>query len=148
MLKLTVNYTDFNDVDHTTSVFFNLSKSEISMLEASCNGGLTAVIKRMANNDDLAGLVKFMEDFVLSAYGERSDDGKTFMKMDPDGRPLSRMFKQTAVYDAVFSRLFGENMEVEFYNFMRGVVPKEMRDKLPETLAGLKESAEKLMNED
>ena len=42
---------------------------------------------------------------MLKAYGEKSADGKRFIKIDDNGRPLAIAFEQTPAYSEIFMEL-------------------------------------------
>ena len=95
MLKKSITYTDYNGVERTEDFWFNLSKAEIMEMEMSTTGGLAELIKKIVQVQDAPAIIKIFKDLILKAYGEKSADGKHFMKEDENGRPLADMFKQT-----------------------------------------------------
>lgn len=127
MLKKTISYTDYNGNERTEDFYFNLTKAEISEMELSVNGGLTEWIHQIINTKDNAEIVKIFKKIILSAYGEKSIDGKRFIKSDE----LSSAFAQTEAYSELFMELLSdENKAAAFIN---GIIPKLPEDhKKPE----------------
>ena len=82
MLKKTIKYTDYNGVERTEDFWFNLSKAEIMEMELSTTGGLAELIQKIVKEQDAPAIIKIFKDLVLKAYGEKSPDGKRFIKSD------------------------------------------------------------------
>ena len=127
MLKKTIEYTDYNDVKRKEDFYFNLTKAEIMEMELSTTGGLAEMIQKIIDTQDTPQIIKMFKDLVLKAYGEKSADGKRFIKNDDirDG------FAQTEAYSELFMELATDaNAAASFVN---GIVPKDLevpQDKL------------------
>lgn len=119
MLKKTVTYTDFEGNEVTEDLYFNLSKSEMITLEARYKGGLELNLAKMVADGDQAQMVEEFKSLLLMMYGERSADGKRFMKT-PE---ITENFKYSAAFDAVFFEIL--TSEEAITNFLKGVLPKE-----------------------
>lgn len=128
MLKKTIEYTDYNDVKRKEDFYFNLTKAEIMEMELSTTGGLAEMIQKIIDTQDTPQIIKLFKDLVLKAYGEKSADGKRFIKNDNirDG------FAQTEAYSELFMELATDaNAAASFVN---AIVPKDLevpQDKLP-----------------
>ena len=44
MLKKTITYTDYNDVERVENFYFNLTKAEIVEMDASVTGGMQQLL--------------------------------------------------------------------------------------------------------
>ncbi len=125
MFTKKVKYVDFDGNLREETVRFNLNESEVLDLQMSENGGLTAMIERMIETQDNAKLAAEFRRLLALSYGEKSLDGRSFVKEDEEGRPLFRKFKQTGAYNEVYKWLLtGENAVLEF---MEGIIPKEQK---------------------
>ena len=118
MLSKKIAYTDYNGVERTETFYFNLSKAEIIEMEYSTSGGLSGMIDRIVSTIDLPELVKIFKDMVLKAYGEKSPDGKRFIK-SPE---LSTAFSQTEAYTTLFMEL-ATNADAAS-DFIKGILPE------------------------
>ena len=117
MLKKTMTYTDYSGETRTEDFYFNLTKAEVMELEMSISGGLTEMIKRITDAQDSAEIIKTFKKLVLMAYGEKSPDGKYFLKEDKDGRRLADGFKQTEAYSDLFMELATDaDAAAKFFN--------------------------------
>ncbi len=118
MLKKTITYTDYNDVERTEDFYFNISKAEALEMELSVNGGLTAFIAKIIATQDAPTLVSYFKELILKAYGEKSLDGKRFVK----SKELSEAFSQTEAFSNLYIELAtNDKAAAEFVN---GILPK------------------------
>ena len=124
MLKKTIAYTDYNGVERKEDFYFNLSKAEIMEMEMSTSGGLTEMISKIVAAQDTPAIIKLFKDLVLRAYGEKSLDGKRFVKIDENGIPLSRAFSQTEAYSVLFMELATDAEAAS--EFVNGIVPADV----------------------
>jgi two-component sensor histidine kinase len=101
MLKRTIKYTDYNGVDREEDFYFNLSQAEVTEMELSITGGLVQKINKIVATEDGPEIVKLFQDIILSSYGEKSADGRRFIKSEE----LSTGFSQTEAYSNLFMEL-------------------------------------------
>jgi hypothetical protein len=120
MLKKTVTYVDYNGVERTEDFYFNLSKAEVTEMELSVRGGLSAMLEELVKSGDNARIVEIFKDLVLRSYGEKSADGKRFVK----SKELSEAFSQTEAYSEIFMELaLDEKAAAAFVN---GILPANL----------------------
>lgn len=101
MLKKVVKYTDFNGQEREDTIYFNLTKSELTKLELGVKGGLSTKMEEAVKNQDNVALSNIFNMILLNAYGVKSDDGKRFIKSE-----TARIeFEQSAVYDVIFMEI-------------------------------------------
>lgn len=120
MLKKTITYTDYNGVERTEDYYFNLSKAEAMEIEMSTTGGLSGMIHRIVAAQDTPAIIKIFKDLILKAYGEKSPDGKRFMK----GEEISRAFSETEAYSQLFMELATDADAAA--KFVNGIVPNDV----------------------
>lgn len=101
MTKETITYIDLNGVQRTEDFYFDLSKPEIVKMQASAKGGYDVQLKSIAASPNGALIMEFFENFIKTAYGEKSDDGRRFMKSEE----ISRGFMETPAYEVLFEKL-------------------------------------------
>lgn len=118
MLKEKIKFVDFNGVEREEEFLFNLSKTEVSIMELSTTGGLVEKINRMIELKDGATIMNTFEDIIFKAYGEKSPDGRRFIKSEE----LSVAFSQTPAYDILFMRLI-TNPDAAA-SFIQAILPK------------------------
>ena len=117
MLKKTITYIDYNGVERTEDFYFNLSKAEVLELEMGTTGGLTEMINKIVAAQDTPTLIKIFKDLVLRAYGEKSPDGKRFIKSDE----IRDAFSQTEAYSNLFMALATDAEAAS--KFFNGIIP-------------------------
>lgn len=131
MLKKTISYFDFDNQETSETFYFNLSQAELLELELTTEGGYGEFLQKLAEEASLrpADLIKELKFLIKKAYGERSEDGKRFVKSEK----LSEDFGFTNAYAALFFEL-STNVDstVEFIN---GIMPGEVAQKVAEEAA-------------
>ena len=120
MLKKTMTYTDYNGVERTEDFYFNLSKAEVMEMQMSTTGGLAEMIQRIVAAQDAPAIIKVFKDLVLKAYGQKSADGKRFIKSDA----LAEEFAQTEAYSMLFMELATDADAAAA--FVNGIVPADV----------------------
>lgn len=120
MLKKTVIYTDYNGVERTEDFYFNLTKAEITEMEMSTAGGFAEMIQKVVAAQDAPTIIKVFKDLVLKAYGEKSADGKRFVKSDE----IATAFSQTEAYSEIFMELATDAGAATA--FVNGIIPADL----------------------
>ena len=124
MITKTIKYTDYNGVERKENFMFNLSKAELMELEMGTTGGLAEMIQKIVETQDAPSIIKIFKDLVLKAYGEKSADGKRFVKVSDTGVPLSIGFSQTEAYSQLFMELATDADKAA--EFVKGIVPSDI----------------------
>lgn len=119
MLKKTITYTDFNGVNRTEDFYFNLTNAELTELEMSRKGGLTAYIERISNTQEAPELIKLFKEIIALAYGVKSDDGRRFIK----NQAVLEDFTQTEAYSSLFMELATDADAAA--KFISGILPAD-----------------------
>lgn len=129
MLKKTITYENFNGETISEDFFFHLSKAELVELEMSHEGGLSAALERIVAAEDGKGIVAEFKNIILSAYGEKSSDGRRFIK----NQALREEFESTEAYSTLFMELVtNAGAAAEFIN---GVIPQDMAEEAAKVVA-------------
>lgn len=126
MLRRPIKYTDFNGNEREEDFYFNLTKAEIMEMELGVDGGLSEVLRKMVNTQDVKNIVKYFKSIVLQAYGEKSNDGKRFIKID-NGIRLAEVFVETEAYSNLFIELLGDPDKMA--DFINSLVPADLAEK-------------------
>lgn len=120
MIKKTINYVDYDGNERTEDFYFNLSKAELVEMNLSTEGGLESMIKKIVAERNFPRIVELFKKIILKAYGEKSPDGKRFVKSEE----LSNAFSQTEAYSNLFMELAGDAELAA--SFINGVVPADL----------------------
>ncbi len=123
MLKRTIKYEDFNGQNQTEDAYFNLTKTELVRLEiASKNGLAEDLIELTKSEENKEELLAFFEKLILSSYGKKSEDGKSFVK----NPALLDEFRCSAMYDALLMDLVTDADLAAA--FVSGILPRDMAE--------------------
>ena len=117
MLKKTITYTNYNGIEVTEDFYFNLTKAEIMEMEMSTSGGMAEMINKIVASQDAPAIIKIFKELILKAYGEKSADGKRFVKSEE----ISVAFSQTEAYSQLFMELATDADAAA--KFVNGIVP-------------------------
>lgn len=101
MIKKTVTYTDYDGVERTENFYFHLSEAELLEMEFSASGGFTKMIEKLIETKDAPRIMSIFKEMLLKSYGEKSADGRRFIKSEA----LSTEFSQTPAYTKLFVEL-------------------------------------------
>lgn len=124
MLKKNIKYTDYNGVEREEEFLFHLSKAELMEMEMGTQGGLGEMIQQIVKSQDTPAIIKIFKDIILKAYGEKSLDGKRFVKVNDAGVPLSIGFSQTEAFSELFMELATDADAAS--KFIMGVIPGDI----------------------
>lgn len=122
MITMTETWTDFNGVQRTESFDFNFTQQELIELEHDEKENLTDILKKIIDTKDGKGFTKFVKKFMLKAYGEKSADGRRFIKSEE----ISVNFSQTEAFSNMYMRFVTDDNA--FANFVTGVIPKSLAE--------------------
>lgn len=126
MLKKTITYTDLNGVKRTEDFYFNLNKAELLKMELGVAGGFVEKLQKIITSGDTPALMEEFEKFIFNSYGEKSDDGKRFIK----SKELSEAFTQTEAYSELFLEISTDHKAAS--DFLIGIIPGDIAEKIPE----------------
>ena len=122
MIKWPIEYTDYNGNTVKEDFYFHLNKAELMQMQFGANGAYSQFIERITNQRDLKVLGTEFENIILNAYGEKSDDGRTFKKSDD----IRENFKSTEAYSELFMELITDSEKA--VAFIKGILPKDLQD--------------------
>lgn len=122
MLKKTITYVDYEGNKQTRDFFFHLTRTEVIKMENSEIGGLTKLLGKIVQEDDQPKIIKYFDQFIALAYGEKSADGQRFIK----SKELSDAFFQCPAYDVLFQELMKSTENCT--EFINAIIPQVEED--------------------
>lgn len=122
MFAKEIKYTDYNGEERTETMYFNMSKPELFEMTCSESGGYDKFIKKIVETKDLKSLQQIFTAIILNSYGEKSADGKSFVKTEE----MKNQFKHTAAYEALYMELITD--EEAASEFILRILPKDIGD--------------------
>lgn len=120
MLKKTMTYLDFDGNERTEDFYFNLTKAEILEMDLLAEGGLDKFLTKITQEQDSKRLVEMFKDLIYHSYGEKSLDGKRFVKT----KEIQDAFTQTQAYSDLFMELATDEKAASA--FVNGIVPSDL----------------------
>lgn len=129
MLKREIKYEDFDGNEVIDTFYFNISKPELVELEVTYSQGFGAMLQQIIETKDNKALIAKFKEIVLMAYGEKSEDGKRFIKSDE----LKLRFSQTAAYISLFMELAMNDGAAA--TFIKGILPRDMAGEIDKAIA-------------
>ena len=104
-------------------------------MEMSENGGFDKFIEQIVKTENNKEIYRLFKEIVLMSYGEKSYDGKHFIKKKTvDGQTiyLRDQFEQTEAFSELIMELFSsENAAADFIS---QVIPKELSEQMADKL--------------
>lgn len=137
MLKHEITYEDFDGDKVTETLYFNLSNSELIEMDVEHEEGMHNWLQKMVKIEDKKQLFAEFKKLLLASYGEKSPDGKRFVKSEQ----IRNDFLHSAAYEALFFELMTDEETVA--NFIKGILPKELQEEAEKAKAVAKEEAQK-----
>ena len=119
MQKLTVQYQNFDGDLETEDLYFHLNIKELQEME-NWDVPLTKRIAKLTKTEDGKEAFELMRDIIEAAYGERSEDGKRFVKNEE----VLKNFTQGLAYDEVIIKFIDGSMDLA--KFIEGLLPKKV----------------------
>ena len=131
MYTRSFTYKDWNDVERTEEFRFNLTKAELMEMQYEQEGGMREYLDKIIKSNNQKELMRLFKDLVLKAYGEKSEDGKYFIKNDE----IRQRFASTPVYSELFMELSTDSKVAA--DFVNGIMPADIdRSGLKKALPG------------
>ena len=121
MLKKVIKYTDYDGNERAETFYFNLSKAELMEMEFGRDGKLTQYFEKIVEAQDNVKIMAMFKEIILKAFGEKSPDGKRFIK----SKELSEAFSQTEAYTELMMEIMaGDGAATAF---AVGILPAELQ---------------------
>lgn len=124
MIKKTITYTDYNDLQRTEDHYFHLTEAELTELSVSVDGGLAALLEKIVQEKNQKQIWEYMKILVNKAYGVKSADGRQFIKNDE----VLNSFAQTEAYSMLLMELSTDAEAAAA--FANGILPKKLSEKV------------------
>lgn len=139
-----ITYKDLDDITVTDTLYFNMTRTELLEYvgstidigrvteenEAAVMEAAEKKLIRMLNFKNGSDIISFIKDLILRSYGERSADGRSFIKLRPDGERLADSFAQTMAFDALMTELLDDPKKAD--DFMLSIMPKSISSTVKE----------------
>lgn len=123
MIKKTITYLNWDDIEVSEDFYFNLNEAEILDLEVSDGKeGFFELVKTAAENDEAKVVMEAFKKIIHAAIGRR--EGNRFIK----NQDIVDEFTQTNAYPALLLSMIQN--PVEGAKFINGIMPKAAQEAL------------------
>lgn len=113
MIKKTITYKDLYGRELSEDFYFNYNKADLLRLQAQNKQGMDAHLQTLVDSEDTPRILNAFEELIAMAYGERSADGKHFVKSEE----ISKAFLQTEAYsELIFEFFTNPSTAAEFFS--------------------------------
>lgn len=130
MLKRTFKYEDLDGNQVEETLYFNLTKAEITEMELSMTGGLGEHINAIVKSLDGAQIIETFKMILLKAVGRRSEDGRRLYKSEE----IQKDFLFSPAYDEMFMSLVTDADAAA--EFIKAIVPADISEEFEKTEVG------------
>ena len=130
VLKKMITFEDLEGNEVTEEFYFHLSQAELVKMQLSHGGNLEEYFRRILKEQDSEAIISAFDEIILATVGERSPDGKRFIK---DNGRVAQAFKETDAYSVLFTELLsndGKNLQA----FFSAAVPTKVRAEVEKNL--------------
>lgn len=121
MIKKTIAYTDYDGNEREEDFYFNLTKAELTEMQLGTSGGLQKMIENIIKTKDIPRIIEIFKKIILASYGEKSNDGRRFMK----SQEITENFTQTEAYSILYMELATDAEKAA--DFIAGVIPADLK---------------------
>lgn len=120
MVKRNVTYVNFDNVEVTDALYFNLTEAELLDIELRYGGDVSKQLELLKDRKDIKGQFDIVKDIIVTGYGEKNADGR-FIK--------NRDIRDSFVATGAFSQLLVDLLSNEnaLADFLRAMAPNGLR---------------------
>ena len=144
MFSRTFEYLGYDGQMHKETYWFNLSDAELFEMQLGTIGGMDGMMNRMLKEEHPEKIVEMFKTVILKSVGERSADGRKFVKKERPGMPWGEVaedFRETPAYSQLFTELVSSAEKLK--QFLLAAIPEEVVKKIAEAEAAAKEAEAK-----
>lgn len=121
MLTKKIKFTDFLGNEREETWYFHLTDAELTEWELSESGGLTKMIERISETQDVPKLIELYKTLILKTVGKLDADGRRFRKTDE----IRQEFQETGAYSELYMEL--ATVEGAGAKFVNGLISDKLR---------------------
>lgn len=129
MVEKNITYKDFDGNQRTETFRFNMNNAEIvDWIVSSGNYTLDKVLLRISEERNAKDIVNTFKDLVKRSYGEKSLDGRQFVKNED----VWNRFYQTEAYSQFFMELISDAKKAS--DFFNAIIPADLSEKINDVM--------------
>ena len=120
MITKEITFENFDGEKVTRPFSFHLNQTELLKWETGSDTSIGGMIKNALDNKDPKGIFNFLYELILRSYGEKSEDGFSFVKVK-NGAPIRDAFESSPAFDALITELINDPDKLNA--FIENVIP-------------------------
>lgn len=120
MFAKTVEYENYNGETIKETFYFNITKTELAILESKTPGGWSNYMQSIMDKKDAPAVMDMFEKLIRASYGEKSADGRNFKKSEA----IYLDFESCPAYDIIVLELLTSEKFAK--EFIFGIMPKDL----------------------
>lgn len=120
MLTKSITYTTLNGDEVTETHLFNMNKAELGRMQVKMDGKYIDYLQSLVAGKKIEALYDFFYNLVLDSHGEKSEDGKRFIK-SPEAR---FEFETSVAFSEILIDTIGNADKMSA--FTKGILPPDM----------------------
>lgn len=127
MLTKTITYENFNGESVTKTLHFHLKATSLARMELrheTDGHTFPELLQKLIDETQYEKLYEVVEELLLMSYGEKSEDGESFVQTEE----MKNRFKDSAAFEAVMIEILMDGSE-NAIDFIRALVPKSILEK-------------------
>lgn len=122
MHKRTIKYKDLDGNPVEDTFYFHLNKAEATVAQAMFFGANAQTFEQALERQELTVPIQAILDVILMSFGEKSADGKSFMK----SVERRNWFSGTDAFGELFEEIASDPKEL--LSFLKGIMPEGVLD--------------------
>lgn len=122
MYNKKIAYDDFDGNHRVEEFMFNITEAELTMWQLSVDGGMQEKLRKIVEKKDAPAVMNNLREIILKAYGEKSPDGRRFMK----SKEISENFEATNAFSKLFMELCTDSDAAA--EFVNRIMPPELAE--------------------
>lgn len=123
MINKTVTFKNFDGEEVTKTYSFHMNKTEMMRWETEGEESIGKKVVDAVNTKNPKGIFEFICELLLRSYGEKSEDGISFVKVK-NGIPLRDSFESSLAFDAIIDEFIKDPNKLNA--FVEHVFPEEV----------------------
>jgi hypothetical protein len=131
MIRKEIQFKNYNDETEKGVFYFNMSKGELVMQQMGAIDQHTESfqdkLEKIAKNLQGQALVNTLKEIIFDAYGEKTTDGKNFVKVRNGVHLVENFLSSGAYSELIVELLSSADGMAEFVN---GLMPADLRDQV------------------
>jgi hypothetical protein len=131
MIRKEIQFKNYNDETENGVFYFNMSKGELVMQQMGAIDQHTESfqdkLEKIAKNLQGQALVDTLKEIIFDSYGEKTTDGKNFVKVR-NGVHLVENFLSSGAYSELVVELLSSAQGMA--DFVNGLMPADLRDQV------------------